>query len=72
MSLFRSEEHLIEWLQVTGNERGAVLSLSQTFSLAKVWYLDPRDPDWRPRTRDESQAVLASVGLTSDFWELPK
>jgi hypothetical protein len=72
MSLFRSEEHLREWLRVTGNQRGQVLSLAQTFALAKVWYLDPRAPDWRPRTRDESQAALASVGLTSEFWELPK
>jgi hypothetical protein len=72
MSLFRSEEHLNEWLRVTGNPRGEVLSLAQTFALAKVWYLDPRRPDWRPRTRDESQAVLASVGLISDFWELPR
>ncbi len=72
MSLFRSEEHLSEWLRVTGNPRGAVLSLPQTFSLANAWYLDPRDLDWRPRTRDESQSVLASVGLISDFWELAK
>ena len=72
MSLFRSEEHLSEWLRVTGNQRGEVLPLSRAFALAKAWYLDPRDPDWRPRTRDESQAVLASVGLISDFWELPR
>ena len=72
MSLFRSEEHLSEWLRATGNQRGEVLSLARTHALAKAWYLDPRDPAWRPRTRDESQAVLASVGLTSDFWELPK
>ena len=72
MSLFRSEEHLTEWLSGTGNPRGEVLSLARTFTLAKAWYLDPRDPAWRPRSRDESQAVLASVGLTSEFWELPK
>jgi hypothetical protein len=71
MSLFRSEEHLNAWLRDTRNQRGEVLSLAQTFALAKAWYLDPRNPDWRPRTRDESQAVLASVGLTSEFWQLP-
>ncbi len=72
MSLFRSEEHLKEWLRDTGNQRGEVLSLAQTFALARAWYLDPRDPNWQPRTRDESQAVLASVGLISEFWELPR
>jgi len=70
MMLFRSEEHIDEWLRRTGNTRGAILSLTQTWKLAKAWYADPRDRDWKPRTRDESQAVLSSVGLTDAFWEL--
>jgi hypothetical protein len=72
MSLFRSEGHLAAWLARTQRQRGAVLSLCKVFQLAKAWYTDPRDPAWRPRTRDESQDVLASVGLTGDFWELPR
>ena len=28
-------------------------------------------PDWRPRTREQSQAILDAVGLTGDFWRLP-
>lgn len=71
MSLFRSEGHLAAWLTRTKQHRGEVLSLARVFELAKAWYTDPRDPEWRPRTRDESQDVLASVGLTGDFWELP-
>jgi hypothetical protein len=69
MSLFRSEEHVDRWLRETGNDRGAVVPLAQVWDLAKAWYLDPRDPAWRPRTLDESQAVLGSVGLTGEFWE---
>ena len=72
MSLFRSEEHVEPWIKKTGHTRGAVLPLEQVWRLAKAWYLDPRNPDWRPRTRDESQAVLRSVGLTDEFWELPR
>ena len=71
MSLFRSEEHVDRWLAQTGNARGAVVPLSVVLHLSRAWYTDPRDPAWRPRTRDESQAVLASVGLTDDFWQLP-
>ena len=71
MSLFRSEEHVDRWLAREKKTRGAVVSLEQVWHLAKAWYTDPRDPSWRPRTRDESQAVLSSVGLTSEFWELP-
>jgi hypothetical protein len=49
-----------------------VLSLDQVWRLSRAWYADPRAPEWRPRTRDESQRVLASVGLTDPFWELPR
>ena len=59
------------WLRETRNAKGAVVPLAQVWKLAKAWYGDPRDRGWRPRTRDESQRVISSVGLTSDFWELP-
>ena len=72
MSLFRSEEHLRRWTTARGYKTGAILDLSQVWRLAKAWYADPRAPDWRPRSRDESQAVLTSVGLTGEFWELPR
>jgi hypothetical protein len=71
MSLFRSEEHVRRWTRSKGYEIGAIVSLAQVWSLAKAWYADPRSRDWRPRTREESQAVIASVGLTGAFWELP-
>lgn len=71
MSLFRSEEHVDRWLAKTRRNKGAVVPLAQVWRLARAWYSDPRKPDWRPRTRDENQAVLASVGLTDPFWQLP-
>jgi hypothetical protein len=71
MSLFRSEEHVDRWLTKTGRQKGAVVPLEQVWRLARAWYSDPRKADWRPRTRDENQAVLASVGLTGQFWQLP-
>jgi hypothetical protein len=72
VSLFRSEEHVDRWLAREGRSRGAVVPLQQVWRLATAWYGDPRDAAWRPRTRDESQAVLTSVGLTGEFWELPR
>ena len=50
---------------------GEVLGLRQLEALARAWYGDRLDPDWRPRTRDESQRLLADVGLVGEFWELP-
>jgi hypothetical protein len=49
-----------------------IIPLAQVWRLAKAWYSDPRSPSWRPRSRDESQAVLRFAGLVGDFWELPK
>jgi hypothetical protein len=72
MSLFRSEEHVRRWTTRHGYEVGAIVDLPLVWRLARAWYADPRAADWRPRTRDENQAVIASVGLTGDFWELPR
>jgi hypothetical protein len=50
---------------------GELVDLPTLKRLARRWYGDRLDPGWRPRTRDESQAILTEVGLTSDFWRLP-
>jgi hypothetical protein len=63
MRLFRSEE------DITGP--GEILDLMQLQALARRWYGDRLDPNWRPRTREESQAILDEVGLAGEFWRLP-
>ncbi|MBA2476741.1 MAG: hypothetical protein H0V40_12405 [Actinobacteria bacterium] len=69
MNLFRSEEHIARWRGE--REPGATISVSRLSRLAHAWWSDRLQPDWRPRTRDEGQAILERVGLTSDFWQLP-
>ena len=59
------------WLGKTGQPRGQVIGMETVWRLATGWYPDPRAASWRPRSRDESQAVIASAGLTGEFWELP-
>jgi hypothetical protein len=61
MRLLRSEE------AVTAGE---LMSLETLAELAKRWYGDRLVPGWRPRTLEESQAILESVGLTGEFWRL--
>jgi len=70
MLLFRSEEEVQAWCERHGRPRGAVLGSAALWDLARRWYGDRLDPDWRPRTPAASQAVLASIGLTGDFWRL--
>jgi hypothetical protein len=50
---------------------GELVDLPTLKRLARRWYGNRLDPDWRPRTRDESQAILDEVGLTTPFWQLP-
>jgi hypothetical protein len=69
MNLFRSEEHVTRWL--AGREPGATIPVAKLSELAHAWWSDRLSPDWQPRTRDESQAILDRLGLTGDFWRLP-
>ena len=69
MNLFRSEEHIDRWLD--GRPPGETVPVTTLCQLSHRWSADRLDPDWRPRSREESQAILDSVGLTSEFWQLP-
>jgi hypothetical protein len=71
MLLFRSEEHVGRWLEARGDEAGATIPVGELARLAQEWWGDRLAPDWRPRTRDESQAILDRLGLTGPFWRLP-
>jgi len=70
MVFLRSEEHLESWLSANGWERGASLSAPKLNELARLWWWTRLDPGWRPRTVDESQALLDAVALTGEFWQL--
>ena len=49
---------------------GAVIPVEVLQELATAWYGDRYDPDWEPRTVEESQAILDRLGLTDPFWSL--
>ena len=69
MNLFRSEEHVTRWLG--GRDPGATIPVTTLCDLAHAWWHDRLDPDWQPHTREQNQAILEQVGLTSPFWQLP-
>jgi hypothetical protein len=71
MLLFRSEEHIERWRRSWRLERGAILTLEQVWGLARGFYgPDRREPAWRRKTLEESEALFAELGLTSSFWNL--
>ena len=69
MNLFRSEEHITQWLG--SREPGATISVSKLSELADAWWHDRFSAVWRPHTRDENAAILERLGLTTEFWRLP-
>ena len=69
MNLFRSEEHIARWLGT--REPGSTISAPTLCDLAHAWWDTRLDPDWRPRSRDENQAILERLGLIGPFWNLP-
>jgi hypothetical protein len=70
MVFLRSEEHLGQWLDANGWEPGASMTAPMLNELARRWWWTRLDPDWRPRTPGESQAILDELGLAGDFWSL--
>ena len=70
MLLFRSEEEIDAWCAQHHRPRGGVVPVMQLHKLAQRWYGDRLDPDWRPRSTAQSQAILEAVGLTGSFWQL--
>ena len=71
MLLFWSEEHVEKWCRDWNLPRGEVLSLDLCWCLAKAWYgPDRREPEWRRRTVDGTEALFTELGLTSPFWRL--
>jgi hypothetical protein len=66
MNLFRSEEHVARWLG--HREPGVTIPVAKLAELAQAWWFDRLSPDWRPRSREESRAILDRVGLMGDFW----
>jgi hypothetical protein len=68
MLVFRSEDHLTRWL--AGRQPGATITVTKLAELAEAWWADRLDPDWRPHTREQNQAILDRLGLTGEFWRL--
>ena len=70
MLIFRDEDHIDRWCRARDLPRGGTLSPNQCWELAFSWYKDKARPDWRRHTLEETEALLARVGLNGAFWNL--
>lgn len=60
----------MRWLDANGWKPGASLPAPTLNELARRWWWTRLEPNWRPRSADESQAILDGLGLTGEFWRL--
>jgi len=70
MLLFRSEDHVRRWCDARDLSPGGLLTPEQAWSLARGWYARKLAPDWRRHTLEETEALLAGVGLVGAFWSV--
>jgi hypothetical protein len=70
MNLFRSEEHVTRFNEGRGITPGETITSATMCELAHAWWDTRLAPDWRPRTAEESQAILDRLGLTGPFWRM--
>jgi hypothetical protein len=70
MLLFRADEHIDRWCAQWNQPRGATLTIQQAWDLARAWYQNKMRRDWRRATLEETEALLARIGLTGLFWSL--
>ena len=70
MLLFRAEEHIDRWCSDWNQPRGATLTIDQAWQLAYAWYRNKMDPDWHRAMLEETEDLLARLGLVGSFWNL--
>lgn len=70
VQFFHSEAQVERWERESQLTVGALLPGNRAWELARIWYHDRLDPDWRPKLRPELQGRLTWVGLMSEFWQL--
>jgi hypothetical protein len=68
---FASERDIAPWCQHRGVTMGEAVPLERVALLARAWYGDHANPQWRKWSIDEAQALFHGAGLTSSFWDLP-
>ena len=68
MLLFRSEEHVTNWIARAHPPASSILTLDQIARLAHAWYANKLAPDWKRHTPEEAEALFARLHLDPEFW----
>ncbi|UCH21368.1 MAG: hypothetical protein JSU83_23190 [Deltaproteobacteria bacterium] len=76
MNLFRSEEHIRNWVGFESDTEEGIIPLPDLVRLFSGNYFRRRlEPDWVSRSREygrEMVETLKEIGKTGPFWQLKK
>ncbi|MGZ3605197.1 MAG: hypothetical protein ACXU9P_09615 [Thermodesulfobacteriota bacterium] len=76
MNLFRSEEHIRNWVHFDPATAEGILTLSDLVKLfSGIYFCRRLDGDWVSHSREyalEMVKTLADLGKTGPFWKRPK
>jgi hypothetical protein len=76
MNLFRSEEHIRNWVQFEAGTEEGIIALGDLVKLFSCSYFRKRlDPDWVSHSREYAMDMLAALndlGKTGPFWRRTK
>lgn len=71
MLLFEDELQVNQWCARHGISRGDVQPLTKVLELARRWYGQHLEPNWRKHTVAEAREIFLELGLTHPVWQLP-
>lgn len=70
MLVYKSESQIDDWCKQHNKPKGEVVLIAQVWELAKLWYGNYLDPDFKIKTKEIANGMFKQVGLTSDFWKM--
>lgn len=70
MLVYKSESQIDAWCKQHNKPKGEVVPIAQVWELAKLWYGNYLDTDFKIKTKEIANAMFKQVGLTSEFWKM--
>ncbi len=68
---FSSSLEVDDWCRRHALPRGEIMDIATGIALARAWFADYLNPEWRRKSPEEAASIFQSLGLSGDFWMGP-
>jgi hypothetical protein len=68
---FSSENRIDAWCARHGRPKGAILPFQTSMDLARLWFGDYAESDWRRKTPQQAMDIFRELKLDPAFWNIP-